>query len=93
MYDPETAVCETAARFLEEVCEDIEALQVVVEMNPTFEHLGETAHPLLLKYGRGQAAMLHRKLIPVVEPCRLLLDSDPYMMLGTLTERWTTGST
>jgi rapamycin-insensitive companion of mTOR len=49
MYDHETSVCELAARFLEEVCEEAEVLQAVVEMHPTFEHLGETAHPLLLK--------------------------------------------
>jgi rapamycin-insensitive companion of mTOR len=42
-------VCQAAVRYLEEACEDLEVLQIVMEMQPTFEHLGELAHPLLLK--------------------------------------------
>jgi rapamycin-insensitive companion of mTOR len=39
-----------AVRFLDEVCEDPDVLHTVVEMQPTFEHLGEMAHPLLMKF-------------------------------------------
>jgi rapamycin-insensitive companion of mTOR len=39
-----------SVHFLEEVCESMEILQVVVEMQPTLDHLGEIGHPLLLKY-------------------------------------------
>ena len=50
LYDPAADVCETAVRFLEEACEDKYVLQLVVEMQPTMDHLGEIGHPLLLKY-------------------------------------------
>lgn len=39
-----------SVHFLEEVCESMEILQLVVEMRPTVDHLGEIGHPLLLKY-------------------------------------------
>jgi rapamycin-insensitive companion of mTOR len=50
LYDISTDVCEMSVHFLEEVCESMEILQVVVEMQPTLDHLGEIGHPLLLKY-------------------------------------------
>ena len=43
-------VCEMSVHFLEEACESMEILQLVVEMQPTVDHLGEIGHPLLLKY-------------------------------------------
>lgn len=49
LYDPAPEVCEMAVHFLEEACEDKEVLQMVVEMQPTMDHLGEIGHPLLLK--------------------------------------------
>lgn len=49
LYDPATEVCEMAVHFLREACESVEILKVVVEMQPTLEHLGEIGHPLLLK--------------------------------------------
>lgn len=49
LYDPAPEVCEMAARFLEEACESKEILQLVVEMRPTMDHLGEIGNPLLLK--------------------------------------------
>jgi rapamycin-insensitive companion of mTOR len=49
LYDPAVEVCQAAVRYLEEACEDLDVLQLVVEMQPTFEHLGELAHPLFLK--------------------------------------------
>jgi rapamycin-insensitive companion of mTOR len=49
LYDPAAEVCEMAVRFLEEACEDKDILQLVVEMQPTMDHLGEIGHPLLLK--------------------------------------------
>lgn len=39
-----------AARFLEEACESKEILQLVVEMRPTMDHLGDAGNPLLLKF-------------------------------------------
>ncbi|KAF8631052.1 hypothetical protein AX15_002660 [Amanita polypyramis BW_CC] len=50
LYDPAPEVCEMAVHFLEEACEDKEVLQMVVEMQPTMDHLGEVGHPLLLKF-------------------------------------------
>ncbi|CAL1712811.1 unnamed protein product [Somion occarium] len=50
LYDPSLEVQEVAVRFLEEACEDPEVLQLVVEMHPTLDHLGEIGHPLLLKF-------------------------------------------
>lgn len=49
IYDPEPEVCELAIQFLEEACDAMEILQLVVEMQPTMDHLGEIGHPLLLK--------------------------------------------
>ncbi|KDQ62311.1 hypothetical protein JAAARDRAFT_30208 [Jaapia argillacea MUCL 33604] len=50
LYDPAPEVCEMAVQFLEEACESIEILRLVVEMQPTLDHLGEVGHPLLLKF-------------------------------------------
>ncbi|KAH9889877.1 Rapamycin-insensitive companion of mTOR, N-term-domain-containing protein [Cubamyces lactineus] len=49
LYDPSADVRELAVRFLEEACESMDVLQMVVEMQPTLDHLGE-GHPLLLKF-------------------------------------------
>ncbi len=49
LYDPALEVRELAVRFLEEACESTDVLQMVVEMQPTLDHLGEVGHPLLLK--------------------------------------------
>lgn len=38
-----------AVQFLEGACESQDVLQMVVEMQPTLDHLGEVGHPLLLK--------------------------------------------
>jgi large subunit ribosomal protein L17e len=50
LYDTSMDVCEMSVHFLEEACESMEILQLVVEMQPTVDHLGEIGHPLLLKY-------------------------------------------
>jgi rapamycin-insensitive companion of mTOR len=39
-----------AVNFLEEACESRDVLQMVVETQPTLDHLGELGHPLLLKF-------------------------------------------
>lgn len=49
LYDPAEEVCELAAQYLEEACESMELLEMVVQMQPTLDHLGEIGHPLLLK--------------------------------------------
>ncbi|KAF8967140.1 Rapamycin-insensitive companion of mTOR, N-term-domain-containing protein [Flammula alnicola] len=50
LYDPAPEVCELAVEFLEEACDSKEILQLVVEMQPTMDHLGEVGHRLLLKF-------------------------------------------
>ncbi|KAF8133736.1 Rapamycin-insensitive companion of mTOR, N-term-domain-containing protein [Boletus edulis] len=50
LYDPSPEVCEMAIQFLEEACDAMEVLRLVVEMQPTMDHLGEIGHPLLLKF-------------------------------------------
>ncbi|KAF8645235.1 hypothetical protein AX16_008062 [Volvariella volvacea WC 439] len=50
LYDPAPEVCELAVRFLGQACESKEILQLVVEMQPTIDHLGDIIHPLLLKF-------------------------------------------
>jgi len=49
LYDPSPEVCELAVDFLDEACDSKEILQLVVEMQPTMDHLGEVGHRLLLK--------------------------------------------
>jgi len=39
-----------AVHFMEEACEAKDILQLIVEMQPTVDHLGEIGHPLLLKW-------------------------------------------
>ncbi|KAJ7212059.1 Rapamycin-insensitive companion of mTOR, N-term-domain-containing protein [Mycena pura] len=50
LYDPEPGVCELAVTYLRDVCESKDVLQLVVEMQPMMDHLGEIGHPLLLKF-------------------------------------------
>ncbi|KAH8114744.1 Rapamycin-insensitive companion of mTOR, N-term-domain-containing protein [Phellopilus nigrolimitatus] len=50
LYDPDRDVCELAVQFLEEACESQDILQIVVDMQPTLEHLGEVANSLLYKF-------------------------------------------
>ena len=49
LYDPDMVVQEVAVRYLEEACEAPDVLEMVVEMHPTLEHLGDIGHSLLLK--------------------------------------------
>jgi rapamycin-insensitive companion of mTOR len=65
MFDPVMEVCDLAVRYLEEFCEDIEVLKTVVEMQPTFEHLGESAKPLLMKYMSVLKRHLHKLMVLV----------------------------
>ncbi|KAH7915441.1 Rapamycin-insensitive companion of mTOR, middle domain-containing protein [Hygrophoropsis aurantiaca] len=50
LYDPAPEVCGMTIQILEEACDAIEVLQLVVEMQPTLDHLGEMGHPLLMKF-------------------------------------------
>lgn len=50
LYDPAMEVCEMATHFLEEACESMDVLQLVVAMQPTLDHLGEIGHTLLLRF-------------------------------------------
>ena len=49
LYDPAMEVYELATQFLEEACESVDILQLVVAMQPTLDHLGDVGHGLLLK--------------------------------------------
>ena len=49
LYDPDSKVCEKAVEYLEEACDSQDILKVVVDMQPTLEHLGEVANSLLYK--------------------------------------------
>lgn len=50
LYDPAMEVCELATQFLEEACESVDILQLVVAMQPTLDHLGDVGHGLLMKF-------------------------------------------
>ncbi|KIM25763.1 hypothetical protein M408DRAFT_203761 [Serendipita vermifera MAFF 305830] len=50
LYDPAPEVREMAIEFLEHACKSRETLKVVVDMQPTLDHLGELGHPLLLRF-------------------------------------------
>ncbi|CAE6415154.1 unnamed protein product [Rhizoctonia solani] len=50
LYDPVSEVCEKAILYLQEACEDMSVLEMVVQMQPILDHLGEVGHPLLLKF-------------------------------------------
>lgn len=50
LYDPAMEVCQLATQFLEEACESVDILRLVVAMQPTLDHLGDVGHGLLLKF-------------------------------------------
>ncbi|KAG9079106.1 hypothetical protein FS749_008827, partial [Ceratobasidium sp. UAMH 11750] len=50
LYDPFAEVCQKAVSYLQEACEDMDCLEMVVQMQPILDHLGEVGHPLLLKF-------------------------------------------
>ncbi|KAF9046606.1 Rapamycin-insensitive companion of mTOR, N-term-domain-containing protein [Panaeolus papilionaceus] len=50
LYDPAPEVCQLAVEYLEEACDSKEILQLVVEMQPTMDHLGDIGHTLLMKF-------------------------------------------
>lgn len=50
LYDVSPLVAEVAARQLERACESLEVLQIVVNMQPTLDHLGDVGQPLLMRY-------------------------------------------
>lgn len=50
LYDPAMEVRQLATQFLEEACESVDILRLVVAMQPTLDHLGDVGHGLLLKF-------------------------------------------
>ncbi|KAF9267369.1 hypothetical protein L218DRAFT_977972 [Marasmius fiardii PR-910] len=50
LYDPSIEVREEAVQLLEEACESKAILELVVEMRPTMDHLGDIGNSLLLKF-------------------------------------------
>ena len=49
LYDPALEVREVATHYLEEACESMDVLQIVVAMQPLLDHLGDVGHALLLR--------------------------------------------
>lgn len=49
LYDPSAEVRKLAVDYLEEACESKDILELVVEMRPTMDHLGDIGNALLLK--------------------------------------------
>ncbi|KAJ3339684.1 hypothetical protein HDU93_007910 [Gonapodya sp. JEL0774] len=48
LYDPSLAVCEMAAKVLEEVCSNRDNLEAMIQLRPTVDHMGNIGEPLLL---------------------------------------------
>lgn len=49
IYDPSSEVCDLAVRILETACLDLGTLQIVVQMRPTLDHLGDMGTGLLTR--------------------------------------------
>lgn len=50
LYDPAAMVCEIAVGALEEACRSLEALEMVVHMRPSLDHLGVVGAGLLTRF-------------------------------------------
>jgi rapamycin-insensitive companion of mTOR len=50
LYDTSPQVAEVAAQHLERACESLDVLRIVVNMQPTLDHLGDVGQPLLMRY-------------------------------------------
>lgn len=50
LYDTSVEVRELAVSILNEVCQSLEVLELVVEMRPSLDHLGSIGAPLLFRY-------------------------------------------
>ncbi|KAM0751148.1 hypothetical protein T439DRAFT_374032 [Meredithblackwellia eburnea MCA 4105] len=50
LYDPSQEVCELAVRTLEEACQKLETLELVVQMRPSLDHLGTFGDILLTRF-------------------------------------------
>ncbi|KAJ3802454.1 Rapamycin-insensitive companion of mTOR, N-term-domain-containing protein [Lentinula aff. detonsa] len=50
LYDPSVEVRKLAVDYLEEACESKDILEMMVEMRPVMDHLGEMGNALLLKF-------------------------------------------
>ncbi|KAK4705182.1 rapamycin-insensitive companion of mTOR, partial [Phenoliferia sp. Uapishka_3] len=50
LYDPSQEVCELAVRVLEDACRTLETLEVVVQMRPSLDHLGDFGDILLTRF-------------------------------------------
>ncbi|KAL8290440.1 hypothetical protein RQP46_002698 [Phenoliferia psychrophenolica] len=50
LYDPSRDVCELAVRVLEEACVALETLEIVVQMRPSLDHLGDFGTVLLTRF-------------------------------------------
>lgn len=91
LYDPEPGVCELAVTYLRDVCESKDVLELVVEMQPMMDHLGEIGHPLLLKWVfLSILCVFVKSLFADLYP--LLSVFGIFMMLVILLGKWILGS-
>lgn len=49
LYDPAQEVCELAVHVLEEACQSLETLEILVEMRPSLDHLGDMGVELMIR--------------------------------------------
>jgi rapamycin-insensitive companion of mTOR len=87
LYDPTPEVCELAVRILEDACESSDILELVVEMQPTLDHLGEIGDPLLLKYVVTSSVVQACNTDDYKDSCRQRSDSGTCTRLTTLSGR------
>ncbi|KAJ2956653.1 hypothetical protein NQZ79_g7530 [Umbelopsis isabellina] len=50
LYDPNLEVCQMAVSLLDEACEILDNLELLVKCRPSLDHLGELGNPLLLRF-------------------------------------------
>lgn len=65
LYDPSPEVCELSVRVLEEACRSLETLELVVQMRPSLDHLGDVGTVLLtrLVLSASPSALLVAKML------------------------------
>jgi hypothetical protein len=97
LYDTSPQVSEVAAQNLEAVCENLDTLQVVVNMRPILDHLGDVGQALLMRQVTDRFGSIWYELTCGFDLfsdfCRHLSDFLTFWRLIILTERWTNGFT
>ncbi len=86
-------VCQLATQFLEEACESVDILRLVVAMQPTLDHLGDVGHGLLLKWDHLKYPLLPFSELSTLGLCQLPLGSGTCSTRAISTVRWIFGFT